>query len=154
MDERMRRLWAGAEADTIGWGGVAAVSRATGLAISTVRKGRDEFRAGARPIFFTQGWGREALNYYLVAFAMNWLSPAMALRVTAATLGTLFVALAFLLLRELFDWRVAAIGSAWLASSFWVMMVSLGMCRAIAASARWPGLGAAASMCRCLEPGM
>jgi hypothetical protein len=48
LDERMRRLWAGAEADAIGWGGVAAVARATGLAISTVRKGRDEVRAGAR----------------------------------------------------------------------------------------------------------
>jgi hypothetical protein len=49
MNERMKRLWAGAEADAMGWGGVAAVSRATGLAISTVRKGREEFRAGARP---------------------------------------------------------------------------------------------------------
>ena len=48
LDERARRLWAGAEADAIGHGGVAAVARATGLAISTVRKGRDEARAGAR----------------------------------------------------------------------------------------------------------
>jgi len=49
MDERARRLWAGAEAGAIGDGGVAAVARATGLAISTVRKGRDEARRGARP---------------------------------------------------------------------------------------------------------
>ena len=48
MDERARRLWAGTEAGAIGYGGVAAVARATGLAISTVRKGRDEARAGAR----------------------------------------------------------------------------------------------------------
>jgi hypothetical protein len=48
MGERARRLWAGAEADAVGWGGVAAVARATGLAISTVRKGRDEVRAGIR----------------------------------------------------------------------------------------------------------
>jgi len=48
MDERARRLWAGTEADAIGYGGVAAVARATGMAISTVRKGRDEARAGAR----------------------------------------------------------------------------------------------------------
>jgi hypothetical protein len=48
LDERARRLWAGAEADAMGHGGVAAVARATGLAISTVRKGRDEARAGAR----------------------------------------------------------------------------------------------------------
>lgn len=49
LDERSRRLWAGAEAEALGRGGVAAVARATGLAISTVRKGRDEARAGARP---------------------------------------------------------------------------------------------------------
>jgi hypothetical protein len=46
IDERQRRLWAG-EAGA-GFGGVAAVARATGLAISTVRKGRDEGRAGAK----------------------------------------------------------------------------------------------------------
>jgi len=33
----------------MGHGGVAAVARATGMAMSTVRKGRDEVRAGARP---------------------------------------------------------------------------------------------------------
>jgi hypothetical protein len=49
MDERARRLWAGAEAGAMGFGGVAAVARATGLAISTVRKGRDEGRDGAKP---------------------------------------------------------------------------------------------------------
>lgn len=49
MDERQRRLWAGTEAGAIGRGGVAAVARATGLAISTVRKGRDEARRGAKP---------------------------------------------------------------------------------------------------------
>ncbi len=49
MDERARRLWAGAEADAMGYGGVAAVARATSMSISTVRKGRDEVRAGARP---------------------------------------------------------------------------------------------------------
>src|SRR3954469_11951313 len=47
MNERARRLWAGAEAGAIGYGGVVAVARATGMAISTVRKGRDEVRAGA-----------------------------------------------------------------------------------------------------------
>jgi hypothetical protein len=47
MTERARRLWAGVEADAIGYGGVAGVAAATGLAISTVRKGRDEARAGS-----------------------------------------------------------------------------------------------------------
>ena len=49
MDERAQRLWAGTEAGAIGYGGVAAVARATRMAISTVRKGRDEARAGAKP---------------------------------------------------------------------------------------------------------
>lgn len=46
MTERTRRLWAGAEADAIGYGGVATVAVATGMAISTVRKGRDDIRRG------------------------------------------------------------------------------------------------------------
>lgn len=48
MGERARRLWAGAEAGVMGYGGVAAVARATGLAIGTVRKGRDEGRTGTK----------------------------------------------------------------------------------------------------------
>jgi hypothetical protein len=47
MDERARRLWAGAEAEAMGWGGIARVARATGLAISTVTLGRTEVRGGA-----------------------------------------------------------------------------------------------------------
>jgi transposase len=46
MDERMTRLWAGAEAAAIGYGGLAIVARATGLAISTVTLGRRELRLG------------------------------------------------------------------------------------------------------------
>ncbi len=48
MNERMTRLWAGAEAEVIGYGGLAAVARATGLAISTVQQGRNELRVGAQ----------------------------------------------------------------------------------------------------------
>jgi len=48
MDERARRLWAGSEAEAIGYGGIAAVARATGMAISTVTLGRNEVRAGVR----------------------------------------------------------------------------------------------------------
>ena len=42
LDERQRRLWAGAEATTLGHGGITAVSDATGIARSTIIKGRDE----------------------------------------------------------------------------------------------------------------
>ena len=39
LDERLRRLWAAAEALAMGRGGVAAVSRATGFSQSTIRAG-------------------------------------------------------------------------------------------------------------------
>ena len=46
FDERSRRLFAGAEALAIGHGGLAAVSRATGLSEPTVRRGVADVRAG------------------------------------------------------------------------------------------------------------
>jgi len=46
MDERLTRLWAGAEADAIGPGGIAIVVEATGMSRTTVRTGRDELRGG------------------------------------------------------------------------------------------------------------
>jgi hypothetical protein len=65
LSERGRRLWAGAEADAIGRGGVAWVAKATGLAISTVRIGRDEVRSGESPALVRdrrQGAGRHRLE--------------------------------------------------------------------------------------------
>jgi len=46
VDERARRLFAGAEALAIGRGGVSAVVRATGLSRPTVRRGLREVQAG------------------------------------------------------------------------------------------------------------
>jgi hypothetical protein len=45
MDERMRRQWAAAEARSYGWGGVRAVSRATGMWPNTIAKGLAELEA-------------------------------------------------------------------------------------------------------------
>ncbi len=45
MDERMRRQWAATEAQTYGWGGLSAVSAATGLSRNTIRKGLAEIAA-------------------------------------------------------------------------------------------------------------
>ncbi len=42
MNERVTRLWAGAEAEALGDGGIAIVERATGLSRTTVRAGREE----------------------------------------------------------------------------------------------------------------
>ena len=55
LDERSRRLWAATEADVLGHGGVAAVSRATGLAASTIRIGCGELPPSHRK----QGQPRE-----------------------------------------------------------------------------------------------
>jgi transposase len=46
LDERTRRLLAGAEALALGRGGVSAVARATGLARTTVQRGATDVRAG------------------------------------------------------------------------------------------------------------
>lgn len=42
MNERSRRLWAGAEARALGRGGIAAVQRATGMAFNTIHRGMKE----------------------------------------------------------------------------------------------------------------
>jgi transposase len=50
MDERVTRLWAAAEAESLGYGGIAAVTHATGISESRVRAGlRDLAEQGANP---------------------------------------------------------------------------------------------------------
>jgi transposase len=39
MDERVLRRWAASEAQALGWGGVSAVTKATGISRSTIRSG-------------------------------------------------------------------------------------------------------------------
>jgi DDE family transposase len=46
LDERQRRLWAGTEARSMGRGGIAAVSRATGMSRSTLQDAVGEIDAG------------------------------------------------------------------------------------------------------------
>jgi hypothetical protein len=45
LDERARRHWAATEARAYGWGGVSAVSEATGMSPNTIRKGLAELAA-------------------------------------------------------------------------------------------------------------
>src|ERR1700761_5619508 len=85
MDERARRLWAGTEADAMGCGGVAAVARATGMAISTVRKGRDEARAGARPEDVVKARRSSGKRPYEVGHPEGW--PALEKLVDPVTRG-------------------------------------------------------------------
>lgn len=52
MNERVRRLWAAAEAKALGWGGISTVAEATGLSRTTIRAGMAELEAprkGAEP---------------------------------------------------------------------------------------------------------
>src|SRR4051794_30812930 len=45
MDERLRRNWAAAEALELPWGGLSAVAEATGLSLTTIRRGVRELQA-------------------------------------------------------------------------------------------------------------
>ncbi|HWO26420.1 MAG TPA: ISAzo13 family transposase [Kofleriaceae bacterium] len=66
MNERMRRCWAGVEAEALGRGGVAIVERATGMSRTTIRAGREELRTGVQNIEVVQvrraGGGRPRLE--------------------------------------------------------------------------------------------
>jgi hypothetical protein len=48
LDERERRLFAATEANGAGYGGIAAVARITGIAPSTIGRGRDDLAGGER----------------------------------------------------------------------------------------------------------
>ena len=50
LDEKGRRLFAASEARAAGRGGIAAVSRATGIARSTIGRGLADLRAGAEQL--------------------------------------------------------------------------------------------------------
>lgn len=82
MDERMRRCWAGIEAEVLGDGGIAIVERATGMSRTTIRAGRDEVRAGIEPTGGAQvrraGGGRprlEALDPGLISDLESLVEP-------------------------------------------------------------------------------
>ena len=68
MDERMRRQWAAAEARGLGYGGVASVSRITGLSRTTIAAGLAELdlpawqRAGEATRIRRPGGGRRPLT--------------------------------------------------------------------------------------------
>ena len=49
LDERGRRLFAACEVRSAGWGGLAAVSKITGLARSTINRGEDDLGAPPPP---------------------------------------------------------------------------------------------------------
>jgi hypothetical protein len=69
MDERLRRLWAAAEARSLGRGGIAAVAAATGLSRTTIKAGliqhQQQQSSEAKPAFpplRRAGGGRKSLQ--------------------------------------------------------------------------------------------
>jgi transposase len=66
LDERVRRLWAACEADSLGHGGIAAVASATGLSRTTIQAGlaelRDPTTAAAATRVRRPGAGRPRLS--------------------------------------------------------------------------------------------
>jgi transposase len=66
LNERQRRLWAAAEAEAAGYGGVSAVARVTGLSRRAIHAGLKELRAGGKLLDAERircpGAGRKALT--------------------------------------------------------------------------------------------
>jgi transposase len=82
MDERVKRQWAATEAQAYGWGGVSAVSAATGMSRKTIRKGLAELdvrrlnpKAPVSSRLRSPGGGRKRLteNDPDLAAALEWL---------------------------------------------------------------------------------
>jgi transposase len=69
LDERGRRVWAAAEANSLPRGGVSLVAQATGLSRSTIHAGIRELKAGrGKPLpagrIRRAGGGRKPLTYH------------------------------------------------------------------------------------------
>jgi 4-amino-4-deoxy-L-arabinose transferase-like glycosyltransferase len=80
---------------------------------------------GARPVYETVGYGREPLYDYVVAWVMpifgeNYLT----LRIVSALAGLLLIVVMHFWVRRAFDVPTAVATSAFLATSFWAVMVS------------------------------
>ncbi len=80
---------------------------------------------GARPLYITEGWGREALYYYLVAFVLQ-LVPynPLALRVSAVICGMGLLLVTYLFVRRWYGRLPAWISVAWLSLLYWPLSAS------------------------------
>jgi 4-amino-4-deoxy-L-arabinose transferase-like glycosyltransferase len=80
---------------------------------------------GARPLYETVGYGREPLYDYVVAWVMPIFGESyLTLRVVSALAGLLLIAVMHFWVRRAFDVPTAIATSAFLATSFWAVMVS------------------------------
>ena len=105
---------------------------------------------GARPIYVAEGWGREALYYYLVAPMLRLIDyNPLALRATAVLCGLGVLVAAYGLARRLRGQTAAWLTAAWLAVAMWpvwaarfgVRHISLALLLGLAAWAFWWSFG-------------
>jgi len=88
--------------------------------------------AGHHAVYFTAGYGREALYQYVLAvtvalFGNHWLG----LRYASVTFGMLGLATTYVLIRRLLGARTALLTGGWLALSFWPLFYARTTLRAI-----------------------
>jgi len=89
--------------------------------------GMDAWRVaeGARPLYFTVGYGREPLYDYSTAGLMSFLGPTyLAGRLTAVYFSLILLAGAYAWVRRAFDGQTALLTAAGLAFAFWPVMVA------------------------------
>jgi 4-amino-4-deoxy-L-arabinose transferase-like glycosyltransferase len=80
---------------------------------------------GARPLYETVGYGREPLYDYVVAWLMPIFGESyLTLRIVSALAGLLLIVVMHFWVRRAFDVPTAIATSAFLATSFWAVMVS------------------------------
>lgn len=80
---------------------------------------------GARPLYFTVGYGREPFYDYSTAALMSFLGPSyLAGRLTAVFFSLILLAGTYAWVRRAFDPQTALLTAAGLAVSFWPVMVA------------------------------
>ena len=81
--------------------------------------------AGERPIFITAGWGREPVYVYAAAVVVSLTGDmVLGMRLTTVMFSMLFMTVAYVTARRLFNRTVALLTLSWLAVSFWPLMTS------------------------------
>ena len=83
FDERMRRLWSGAESSVIGFGGIEIVSKATGLSRNTILRGEQELEDIEKLPQFMFCWennlendNERFLEFLQKNFGIDWIKTA------------------------------------------------------------------------------
>lgn len=80
---------------------------------------------GARPLYVTEGWGREALYYYLVALVLQVVPyNPLALRVAAVICGMGVLLATYFLVRRWYGRLPAWISAAWISLLYWPLSAS------------------------------